>query len=182
MAGLTGRGRALQADMDADRVLDLLAHLQTHGITAWLDGGWAVDALLGHQRRPHDDLDLLVEIGEAARLPAALAEQGYALAQDRSTGRFELVDEAGHQVDVHPVRFTPEGDGLYAMDSGEDWRFPAHGFAGSGQILGRSVRCLSADVMMMCHATGYALDEVHRADVVALGAGGGVPVPPIETA
>jgi hypothetical protein len=130
MAGLTGRGRAPQADMDADRVLDLLAHLQTHGITAWLDRGWAVDALLGHQRRPHDDLDLLVEIGEAARLPAALAEQGYALAQDCSTGRFELVDEAGHQVDVHPVRFTPESDGLYAMDSGEDWRFPAHGFAG----------------------------------------------------
>jgi lincosamide nucleotidyltransferase A/C/D/E len=182
MAAPTGRGRAPQAEMDAGRVLDLLAHLERRGITAWVDGGWAVDALVGHQRRPHDDLDLLVEIGESERLPAALAEHGYAFGYHPSAGRFELVDVAGHQVDVHPVRFTPEGDGLYTMDSGEDWRFPAHGFSGSGQILGRTVRCLSADVMMVCHATGYALDKVHQADVIALADSCGIAVPPIETA
>jgi lincosamide nucleotidyltransferase A/C/D/E len=182
MAPQTGRGRAPQADMDADRVLDLLAHLERHCITAWLDGGWAVDALVGRQRRPHDDLDLLVDITEGARPAAALAEHGYAVGRGDAPMRFELVDAEGHQVDVHPVRFTASDDGLYRMDSGEDWRFPAHGFAGTGRILGQSVHCLSADVMMVCHATGYALDAVHRADVAALGRASGVAVPPIRTA
>lgn len=182
MAPLTGRGRAPQADMDADRVLDLLAHLESHGISAWLDGGWAVDALVGRQRRPHDDLDLLVEINEAVRLPAALAEHGYTVGRGYAPTSFELVDAVGHQVDVHPVRFTAAGDGLYMMDSGEDWTFPADGFAGTGEILGQTVRCLSADVMMVCHATGYALDEVHQADVAALSDSCGIPVPPIQIA
>src|SRR5258708_7387144 len=26
----------------------------------WIDGGWGVDALLGHQTRKHDDLDVAV--------------------------------------------------------------------------------------------------------------------------
>ncbi|MDX6524165.1 MAG: lincosamide nucleotidyltransferase [Gaiellales bacterium] len=168
--------------MDADRVLELLAHLTTNGITAWLDGGWAVDALIGRQRRPHDDVDLLVDIADAERVATVLAGHGYAVARGHAPTSFELVDAHGHQVDVHPVRFTAAGDGLYTMDSGEDWLFPAHGFAGSGEILGQTVRCLSADVMMVCHTTGYALDEVHQADVVALSERCGIPVPPIQIA
>lgn len=27
----------------------------------WLDGGWGVDALLGRQTRPHDDMDIVIE-------------------------------------------------------------------------------------------------------------------------
>jgi lincosamide nucleotidyltransferase A/C/D/E len=92
MAPLTGRGRAPQADMDADRVLELLAHLTTHGITAWLDGGWAVDALIGRQRRPHDDLDLLVDITDVERVPTVLAGHGYAVGRGYAPTRFELVD------------------------------------------------------------------------------------------
>jgi hypothetical protein len=32
--------------MEAARVLDLLEHLGRRGIAAWLDGGWAIAALL----------------------------------------------------------------------------------------------------------------------------------------
>jgi len=31
--------------------------------------------------------------------------------------------------------------------------------------------------MMLCHATGYALDDVHQADVTALSEGFGIPTP-----
>ena len=41
--------------MGAERVLDVIRHFQATGIPAWLDGGWAVDALLGEQTRNHDD-------------------------------------------------------------------------------------------------------------------------------
>ena len=33
-----------------------------HGISVWLDGGWGVDALLGRQTRPHNDIDLFIEL------------------------------------------------------------------------------------------------------------------------
>jgi lincosamide nucleotidyltransferase A/C/D/E len=37
--------------------------LDQEGVRAWLDGGWAVDALLGRQTRLHSDLDLAVVAG-----------------------------------------------------------------------------------------------------------------------
>ncbi|MFM7534474.1 MAG: nucleotidyltransferase domain-containing protein [Acidimicrobiales bacterium] len=38
-------------------MLDLLGGA---GLDLWVDGGWAVDALLGEQTRPHADLDLAI--------------------------------------------------------------------------------------------------------------------------
>lgn len=77
------------------------------------------------------------------------------------------LDDDGHQVDVHPVVFN--------------WIYPRHGFSGSGHVLGRGVPCLTAEVMMLCHATGYALDRVHQDDVVALSEGFGIPIPASAT-
>jgi lincosamide nucleotidyltransferase A/C/D/E len=168
--------------MDAVRVLDLLAHLETRGIAVWLDGGWGIDALLGEQTRPHDDLDLWARLDDSAGIENALNELGYALAAGGAPLSFELVDEAGHQVDVHPVAFTPTGDGLYRMASGEDWVVPAVAFTGAGRILGRDVRCMTPDVAMVHHTTGYALDDAHRRDVVALAERYSLPLPEFESA
>ena len=44
------------AMMNASDVVELLNRLEEHGIDVWLNGGWGVDALLGHQTREHDDL------------------------------------------------------------------------------------------------------------------------------
>ena len=106
--------------MDAARVLDLLAHLSSRGIGVWLDGGWAVDALLGEQTRPHDDLDLVARFDDSGRIEQALRERGYVLAAGAPPSSFELVDDEGHQVDVHPASFTTAGDGDYRMANGED--------------------------------------------------------------
>src|SRR5438874_13778156 len=70
----TGRGRQLRAEMDAARVLDLLSHLENRGIPVWLDGGWAIDALLGEQTRQQDDLDLVSRLEDSAGIEEALSE------------------------------------------------------------------------------------------------------------
>jgi len=168
--------------MDARRLLDVVAHMADHGIPVWLDGGWAVDALLGAQTRPHDDLDLVTRAEDGARIVDALRELGYAVAYDASPSCFVLVDAAGHQVDVHPAAMQPNGDGVYQMENGSEWIFPAAGFAGHGQILGREVPCLTPEVVLTNHTTGYELDEAHERDVVALSERYGLPLPPYARA
>jgi lincosamide nucleotidyltransferase A/C/D/E len=163
--------------MDAALLVDLLDDLARRGVRVWLDGGWAIDALLGHQRRPHDDLDVVAGLDDVPRIKSALGERGYVFADDGDPRIAVMVDAAGHQIDVHPVVFTEAGDGVYKMTTGGDWVYPSHGFAGTGDVLGRSVPCLTPEVMMVCHATGYILDDVHRADVVALSERFGIAIP-----
>lgn len=78
------------------------------------------------------------------------------------------------------MSFGPDGDGVYAMAEGGEWIFPAAGFGGSGLILGRRVPCLTPEVVLVNHTTGYALDEEHERDVRALGGRYGIPVPPFR--
>jgi lincosamide nucleotidyltransferase A/C/D/E len=163
--------------MDAARVLDLLAALEALGIQVWLDGGWAVDALLGEQTRPHDDLDLVSRLEDSAQIADALGARGYVQAGGGLPHSFELVDAEGHQVDVHPAAFNSDGDGVYQMDGGGEWIFPSSGFGGVGRILGRAVPCLTPEVVLVNHTTGYALDEEHERDVRALAERYSLPVP-----
>jgi lincosamide nucleotidyltransferase A/C/D/E len=174
----TGRGRDPQAEMTAELALELAAHLEAAGVEVWLDGGWAVDALLGEQTRPHDDLDLVVCLEDMPRLERRLGALGYSVGYGAPPSSVELVDADGHQVDVHPFAADASGNGHYCMADGGTWVFPAHGFAGSGRILGRDVRCLTPDVVLVNHSTGYALDDAHRRDVRALAQRYGLPMPP----
>src|SRR5690348_15995280 len=107
--------------MDAARVLDLVALLEARRLRVWLSGGWAIDALLGEQTRPHDDLDLVSRLEDSARIEEALGERGYVLGYGGAPHSFELVDGEGHQVDVHPASFRPDGDGVYRMADGGEW-------------------------------------------------------------
>jgi len=163
--------------MDAACVLDLLSVLEARGIDVWLDGGWAIDALLGAQTRSHDDLDLVSRLEDTAQIEGALAERGYVMAGGGPPKSFELVDAEGHQVDVHPASFRADGDGVYKLADGGEWIFPAGGFAGVGHILGSQVPCLTPEVVMVNHTTGYALDDEHERDVRALGERYGIPLP-----
>jgi lincosamide nucleotidyltransferase A/C/D/E len=168
--------------MDAARVLDLLAHLRASGVPAWLDGGWAVDALLGEQTREHDDLDLVTRLEDSARIEEVLGERGYLLGHGGPPHSFEMVDNEGRQIDVHPASFTPDGEGVYKSDTGQDWIYPADGFMGMGRILGHEIPCLTPEVVIVNHATGYTLDEAHQHDVLALAKHYGIPVPDFRTA
>jgi lincosamide nucleotidyltransferase A/C/D/E len=164
--------------MSATDVAAVLDRLGAAGVRAWLDGGWGVDALLGEQTRDHDDVDLVVRVLDVPAMCEALAIDGFALDRGEPASNFVLRDGRGREIDVHPVRFDENGNGIYRMDNGEDWVFPAAGFEGRGRIGRREAACLTADVQMLCHATGYEPAETDFHDMRLLNARLGTPLLP----
>ena len=142
--------------MDASSLLTVIGLLEAEGIKVWLDGGWGVDALLGRQTREHDDLDLVVELGDASRLIGLLSGIGSQVVAGAPPQSFVMVDSGGRQVDLHPVTFDADGGGIYEMEDGKEWVYPAQGFTGQGSVDETSVRCLSPEVQVLVHA-GYDL-------------------------
>jgi len=154
--------------MTAADVVRVIKVIEDLGITVWLsDGGWGVDALLGEQTRPHNDVDLIVALDDVPALRDVLAAQGLRLIEGQPPLCFVLADDNGHLVDVHPVVFDDHGNGHYTMANDEVWVYPAAGFAGAGVVDGQPVRCLTAEVQVLCHA-GYELREVDFHDMQAL--------------
>ena len=141
--------------MTAFDVASILDRLEGASIDAWVEGGWGVDALLGEQSRTHDDLDLIVRVDDTPTMCKILAEDGFGLVEGVLDSNFVLRDARGRAIDVHPVRFDAERNGIYRMAEGGDWVFPASGFSGTGRVGRRPVMCLTADVQMLCHTTGY---------------------------
>jgi lincosamide nucleotidyltransferase A/C/D/E len=162
--------------MRAEDALGIIRHLEGIGIEVWLDGGWAVDAALGTQTRLHDDLDLIVELRDVEELRRALESRGYAVARGAAPRSFELTDARGRQIDVHPVVFSESRDGIYVLDDGQDWIYPAAGFEGDGFVLDQRVRCLTPEIQMLCH-TGYEPHLASFDDVAALSQRFGLAVP-----
>jgi lincosamide nucleotidyltransferase A/C/D/E len=157
----------MMTGQDVTRVLE---RLDGAGVDAWLDGGWAVDAAIGEQTRAHADLDLIVRVTDVPAMREALADDGFELDRGETHSNFVLRDGDGREIDVHPVTFDAQGDGIYRMENGDDWVFPAEGFSGHGRVEGNEVRCLSADVQMLCHATGYTPGETDVHDMRLLNA------------
>ena len=162
--------------MDAAALLRVVDRLENESIDVWLDGGWGVDALLGDETREHDDLDVVVELRHSDRIVGLLAELGHGLVAGSAPKSFALVDREGRQVDVHPVAFDVEGGGVYQMDEGSSWVYPAEGFSGRGSVDGRPVRWLSPEVQVLVHA-GYELTEKDYRELYLLRGRFGVEVP-----
>jgi lincosamide nucleotidyltransferase A/C/D/E len=144
--------------MTAGDVSLILDRLDEAGIAAWLDGGWAVDGALGEQTRPHADLDLILALDDVPAMLRALDDAGFEPVRGELPSNVVLGDVSRREVDVHPVRFDAAGNGIYRMETGDDWIYPSVGFTGTGRVGDRPVRCLTPDVQMLCHATGYEPD------------------------
>ncbi|MEO6397456.1 MAG: amino acid transporter, partial [Tepidiformaceae bacterium] len=130
-----------------------------------IDGGWGVDALVGHQNRDHGDLDLVVKLAEIEAVLATLHELGFALHLDLRPTRIVARNAEGRWVDLHPVEFDAEGIGWQrgAGPEGSDCPYPADGFA-EGTIAGQTVPCLSAG-LQVAHHQGYKPTEKDRHDL-----------------
>jgi hypothetical protein len=63
--------------MTAGAAADVLDALDSAGVFVVVDGGWAIDALVGRQRRPHDDLDLIALEASLDAVLAALRPIGF---------------------------------------------------------------------------------------------------------
>ena len=94
----------------AEQVLTVLDAFQELGCWFSLEGGWGVDALLGHQTRPHRDLDIGIDAVHAAAALAALERLGYEVETDWRPNRVELAAPGRGWVDVHPLTSDAEGN------------------------------------------------------------------------
>lgn len=154
--------------MDPTTVLYVLDLLAAAGVQAWLDGGWGVEALLGRITRPHYDLDLVLALDDLPGAVAALVGNGFGI-QEEELGRVVLVHADHGRVDLHPARFDPHGNGTQVQlptPPAPLLVYPSAGFV-TGQILGRAVPCISADVQVFTRL-GYERSEKHRQDAIAL--------------
>jgi hypothetical protein len=61
------------------------------GCRLWLEGGWGVEALVGHQTRPHRDIDLDLEARCEDAALAVLAGMGYTVETNWRPNRVELM-------------------------------------------------------------------------------------------
>ena len=163
--------------MSADDVAQVLRRLDGAQIDAWVDGGWGVDALLGRETRPHEDLDLVIDIALVTAARAALEPLGFSPSTDELPTRLEVRDRTGRQVDFHIVSFDSEGVGVQVLQDGSRFSYPAEGFEANGTIGRRRVRCLSAGVQALCHI-GYKLKAKDIHDLRLLHERFGVPMPP----
>ena len=168
----------VKPDMPAEAAVELLRLFEAAGIDVWLDGGWAVDAALGEQTRPHKDLDIILQISDLPKLREILEDRGFRVQAGGTESNFVLADNHGLEIDVHAMSFDETGNGVYRMSNGQDWIFPAAGFAGQGHILNVKVRCLSPEVQVLCHAYGYVPSEKDFRDMELLEARFGVELPP----
>ncbi len=152
--------------MDARQVREVLERLAAHGVEVVVGGGWAVDAVAGRQTRPHADLDVAVDAGRLEALLDVLAADGFAAEVDWLPNRLELAAPDGRRVDVHPVRFRPDGSAVQAGLDGTSFEYPADGF-GTGVVDGLELRCLTV-AQQLVFREGYEPRPVDRHDLAVL--------------
>lgn len=135
--------------MSSADVVDFYTQLQNLGIVIWLDGGWAVDALLGEQTRPHEDLDIAIQEKDVSKVCELLESQGYKDVPRDDTGpwSFVLGDDKGHEIDFHIIVFDDKGNGIYGPLEKKSM-YPAASLIGKGTLDGRPVKCISAEYMV----------------------------------
>jgi lincosamide nucleotidyltransferase A/C/D/E len=146
--------------VDARTAAELIQFLEQLGIEVYVDGGWAVDALLGVETRVHDDLDIAVPHRHVPELRALLAARGFEeqARDDAWECNFVLADKRGSKVDVHSYTLDDAGRNIFGVP------YAGEHLTGRGSIDGYSVRCIAPEWLVKFH-TGYKIDENDYHDV-----------------
>ena len=158
--------------MTAGDVLEVLELLERSQLPVTVDGGWAVDALLGYQTRTHADLDLVLAADDVDAARALLDGAGFLVLHDLLPTAIAYGHPAGREVDLHPVTPTPDGGGdqdLTRAGLGEDPPTFHYGPPVRGSIAGTPVCCVDGAGQLRAHS-GYAPKDKDRADVALLAA------------
>ncbi len=168
-----GGAPAVPAVLPAASAARLCTALTAAQVRHAVIGGWGVDALLGAESRTHHDLDVLVDVDDAAALLDVLASAGMTVRSVWSENRWidgtELpsafvADGPLGELDVHLVAF--DGDRPIPL-SESAVTFPPGALDATGAIAGSPVRCATAEAQLLMHA-GYELPPHHRVDVERL--------------
>ena len=119
--------------MDARDVVEVI-DAPAAGVVVWVNGGWGVDALVGEQTRPHDDLDVFLSSAHVEASQKALRPLGFELAADELPQGYVLRDAADRRVDFHPLDMQAEGSGVQRLLKGGAWTLSSAGFKATGLI------------------------------------------------
>jgi lincosamide nucleotidyltransferase A/C/D/E len=149
--------------MTAEEAAELIRLFEENGIEVYVDGGWAVDALLGEQTRAHQDLDIALPQKHVARLRDLLGLRGYREQPRPDTWEcnFVLTDARGNEVDVHSYTLDETGNNVGGV------AYRREHLTGRGVINNYSVKCIPPEWLIRFHS-GYALDENDYHDVRGL--------------
>ena len=158
--------------MDAPDIVELLDFFEQHGLEIYVDGGWAVDALLGNQTRSHDDLDIAIPHEQVPLLRRLMATRGFheRPQADSWECNFVLADDGERRLDVHSYTLDATGKNMSGIP------YTAEHLTGTGVIGGRSVRCIDPAWLVKFHV-GYEADEKDYHDVRLLCDRFGWPLP-----
>ena len=151
--------------MDADEVVRIVDWLDERSVVYQVNGGWAVDALVGFQSRSHGDLDLFVDATKVETLIEWLSGRGYEVVEDWLPIRVEL-RSGDRAVDIHPMELDAAGDGVQRGFGDETFAHRARDRA-EGMIRGRPVVVATA-AMLMALRSGYELrpEDHHDLDLL----------------
>lgn len=147
-------------EADAVALLDLMEWAE---IDVIVDGGWGVDALLGHQTRAHLDLDIAIPADQRRSLRELLLRAGFSQiwTADLWEHNFVLEDDRRRRIDVHSFELDDDGRNVGGVE------YQGSHLRGTGRIGERGVRCIPVDVLIGFHL-GYAQDIEDYHDVLAL--------------
>ena len=149
--------------MDAKSVIEFWDASRLRGFDICIDGGWAVDAVIGRQTRPHADLDIALPAIQVPRFRALLKTRGFRPVKrpDEWAHNFVFEDDADRSIDVHSYVLDDDGRNLGGVP------YEAQHLVGEGRILGQPVRCVPPEWLVQFH-TGYEVDETDWHDVKIL--------------
>jgi lincosamide nucleotidyltransferase A/C/D/E len=97
-------------DMPLEQVLAVLEAVRFVGVRFWLEGGWGVDALVGHQTRPHRDVDIDIDGSFEDEVLGALHSMGYDVETDWRPNLVELGATGRGWGDIHPLVIDADGN------------------------------------------------------------------------
>ncbi len=150
--------------MNAEDVLELYKLFQDHGIEIWIDGGWGIDSLLGHQTRWHKDLDIALDDKYKPKLLKLLAERGYKeINLDTRRDWNFVMSDGQREIDIHTFIFDEQGKNIYGTG------YPKPALSGTGIINGVSINCIPPEWVVKLHAMAtYTPKEKDIQDVNAV--------------
>ena len=118
-------------------------------ISAWLFGGWGLDARIGRITREHGDIEFWLERVNSERSKAVLAGAGATAVTTQPPE--EACEFTWDGVDFSTAYFDRQPDGSFSQPQGRwsDWLFPPGSFGDEpGTLDGTPVRAMSVSGML----------------------------------
>lgn len=136
--------------------------MRANGMEYYIDGGWAVDAVLCEQTREHEDLDIAMPEKYTAQLRSLLEKAGFSeqVIADTWECNYRLTDGT-RLFDIHTYTLNPDGSNASGV------AYESSHFGGKGKIGEREVPCINPHALVAFH-TGYPVDENDWHDVKLL--------------